>query len=99
MAQARGVYIRKTLVVSYRGFPDLVLMRDRLVLFWEVKREKGVLTKGQEREHRLIVQHGGRVLVTFGLTDALRQLDNFYPEEHPEDQWVWNAEQRRHEPK
>jgi len=65
--------------VAYRGFPDLILVRDGITLFWEVKARKGTVTKIQDREHQQVRNAGGNVAVTFGLVEAMQILDAWFP--------------------
>lgn len=47
---------------SAHGFPDLVLVRERIV-YLELKREKGALTDDQKRWLRLLTAAGGQAYV------------------------------------
>ena len=78
-ARARGCYVRKVQAVAYRGFPDLIVIRGYIMLFWEIKARKGTVTKIQKIEHQRIADVGGHVAVTFGLVEAMQILDAWFP--------------------
>jgi hypothetical protein len=79
-ARTRGCYVRKIVSIAYRGMPDLLLVRGGCALLWEVKRTGGTATKLQQLEHNALRRAGANVVLTFGLADAFRELDNWFPE-------------------
>jgi hypothetical protein len=78
-ARTRGCYVRKIVSIAHRGMPDLVLIRGGMGVMWEVKRTAGTVTKLQQLEHAALRKAGASVVVTFGLADAFRELDNWFP--------------------
>jgi Holliday junction resolvase len=79
MARERGCYARKITSIGYRGLPDLIVIRDRIVLLWEVKSRQGTVTKIQQIEHQHINGAGGNIVVTYGLPEALSILEAWFP--------------------
>jgi Holliday junction resolvase len=78
-ARARGCYVRKLVSQAYRGFPDLLIIRDGVVLFVEVKRTNGKRTHLQRLEHLAMNKAGANITVTFGLYEAFAVLDRWFP--------------------
>jgi hypothetical protein len=82
-ARARGVFVRKLTAMAWRGFPDLFMARDGIIVLWEVKATDGRVTPLQAAEHRALRDDGGVVvLVTYGLQEAYRNLDAWFPLEN-----------------
>lgn len=79
-AKSRGVYARKVVATSYRGFPDVLMIRYGTVVFWEVKSLVGRLSRSQINEHKAIRDAEGFTIVTYGLHEAFTTLDVLFPE-------------------
>jgi hypothetical protein len=58
------------------GVPDLLIIRDGLALFIEVKRPGGKVSPVQEVVHLQIRRRGIPVLVVTSLTELQSQLEN-----------------------
>jgi hypothetical protein len=81
-ARDRGCYVRKLTAMAWRGFPDLIVVRDGLLVFWEIKAKNGQLSRLQETEHKALRDAGMVVLVTYGLLESYRNLDLWFPLEN-----------------
>ena len=59
---------------AHRGVPDDVFMKDGRVVFVEFKRPTGKVTALQERELRLINEHGVEAVICRSLEDVIAVL-------------------------
>jgi len=48
---------------SYKGIPDLIAVKDGVVLFIEVKAPNGKLTPDQKKFKKDLEEHGGKYIV------------------------------------
>jgi len=78
-AAKRGCLVRKLTSPAHRGFPDVLIIRDSVVLFIEVKRTIGKRTHLQRLEHLALTKAGANITVTFGLYEAFAVLDKWFP--------------------
>lgn len=78
-ARARKCYVRKLVSPAYRGIPDLLIIRGGVVLFVEVKRRNGTRTMLQRLEHTALTVAGANIETSFGLYDAFKILDRWFP--------------------
>ncbi len=59
------------------GVSDLiVLRREKPPLAWELKDDKGKLSKSQEDFHEGVQEYGWDVLVTYGMKEAMNALES-----------------------
>jgi len=67
-----GWFVRKWHQGSYAGagMPDLLAIKNGVVLFLEIKRPGGKLTKLQERTIRELSEHGANVFVVYSLKEV-----------------------------
>jgi len=54
---------------AYHGIPDIIAVKDKVVLFIEVKSEKGRLSPSQQDFFRNIANQGGHYIVARGYRD------------------------------
>jgi len=55
---------------SYKGIPDLIAIKDGVVLFIEVKAPKGRLTPNQKQFRQDLVEHGGIYVIARDCDDV-----------------------------
>ena len=60
----------------HKGLPDLLAVRDGIVLWIEVKTPKGKLSRYQEQFKQDLEGHGGRYLIIRSLADVMRLVSN-----------------------
>jgi len=73
-ARAEGWFVEKVGSIGNRGFPDMVLIKGKRVMFVEVKTRVGRLSFLQARMIDNMVEHGAEVYVCRGLTACLEVL-------------------------
>lgn len=61
---------------AFKGCPDIVAIKDGLVLFIEVKTDTGKQSANQEAFEHSIVEQGGHYLIARGYEDILDYLNN-----------------------
>ena len=77
--KARGWLCLKQNVVGRRGYPDrLVIRKDGLHVWVELKREKGVLSDSQKQAISDLTAHSCKVLVCYETVDATIKLIEDY---------------------
>jgi Holliday junction resolvase-like predicted endonuclease len=57
--------------LSYKGICDLIAIKDAKVLFIELKTEKGILSRWQQKFSDDICSHGGEYVVVRSLEDMM----------------------------
>jgi Holliday junction resolvase len=62
---------------SFRGIPDLIAVKEGLVLFIECKREGNTLTTDQRKFKDEVEKHGGIYITAYGIGDV---IDRIYQE-------------------
>jgi len=56
----------------HKGLPDLLAIRDGVVLFIEIKSPRGKLSRYQEQFKQDLESHGGRYLIVRDLADVMK---------------------------
>ena len=72
-----GAYSIKTIVTNRNGSPDLICCFKGRYVALEVKAEKGIVSKLQEHNIKLIKKSGGVAAVVRSVEDVKKILENF----------------------
>lgn len=75
--EAEGYYVIKLIRTNKNGIPDLIAIpKDSDVLFVEVKRPDGRLSKLQEYRQNEIKSYGIKCKTMYGSGDGITELDS-----------------------
>jgi Holliday junction resolvase len=72
-----GAYSIKTIVTNRNGSPDLICCFKGRYVALEVKAEKGIISKLQEHNIKLIRKSGGIAAIVRSVDDVKKVLENF----------------------
>lgn len=79
--QTRGIWCRKFSSPNARGVPDRVLAKSGKVMFLEIKRPGNRPTALQQREIRVLREHGIFADWTYDYNMAVVMIDDFFAED------------------
>jgi len=58
---------------AYKGCPDMIALKDGIVLFIEIKVEKGRQSQYQQEFQKNIEKYGGKYLIIRGIEDLQKE--------------------------
>lgn len=62
-----------------KGFPDLLLFKNKKILFIEMKRKKGgIVSKDQNLQIQILKNNGFQANICNGSTEAINLINNFF---------------------
>lgn len=75
--ELHGCWVQKVVGQSRNGLPDVVAICNGHTVWFEVKRDKGILSHAQRNEIARMMDHGAEVNVVYGNAGVDLILRNF----------------------